>query len=44
MKTFSKDIFEFGEAKIVYGDKGAGIRVIGGLGYENGRHVKSVWL
>ena len=32
MKTFSDDAYEFREARIVDGDKGAGGGVIGGLG------------
>ena len=35
METFSKDVFEFREARIVYGNKGAGVGVMGGLEVPN---------
>ena len=31
MKAFSKDAFDFRKARIVHGNKGAGVGVIGGL-------------
>ena len=31
METFSENAFEFREARIVVGDKGAGVLVMGGL-------------
>ena len=32
METFSRDKFEFGKARIVYGNRGDGVRVMDGLG------------
>ena len=32
METFSEDVFEFREARLIGGDKGAGVGVIDGLG------------
>ena len=46
-KSVSKDTFEFRKARIVYGNKGTGVEIMGRLGgpdYENGRHWKFVWL
>ena len=31
MKTFPKDAFEFRKARIVYGNKGGGVGIMGGL-------------
>ena len=41
MKIFSKDVFEFMEARIVCGNEGVGVGIMGDLGvYENGEHRK----
>ena len=40
MKNFSKDIFDFVEARIVRGNKGTGVGVIGGLREPDGIRMK----
>ena len=44
MVSFSKNMFNFGDAKIVCGNKGAGVGVISGLEHGDGGHGKFVSL
>ena len=44
METFTKDTFEFRKARIVGGDEGAEVGVMGGLReLEGGGHGKFAW-
>ena len=42
VKTFSKNAFEFGEATIVHGNKGAEFGVIIGLGIPDGMRIEGM--
>ena len=40
MKTFSEDTFEFREARIVGGDRGAGVGIMRGLSGNDGMRTR----
>ena len=42
METFTEDTFEFGKARIVDGDEGAGVGVMGGLRELDGLRVEGM--
>ena len=42
MRTFSKDAFEFREARIICGNKGGGVGVMGGLRGHDGMRMEGM--